>query len=99
MKAAVCVETGSPLVIEDIPVPEPRSGEVLVHNHACGVCHTDLHVMKGEVGFPLPGVLGHEISGIVAEVGAGVTTVAPGDRVVGSFIMPCGACEIGRAHV
>ena len=93
MKAAVCVETNAPLVIEDIPIPEPRAGEVLVHNHACGVCHTDLHVMKGEVGFPLPGVLGHEISGIVAEVGAGVTNVAPGDRVVGSFIMPCGACE------
>lgn len=93
MKAAVCVETGSPLVIEDIPIPEPRAGEVLVHNHACGVCHTDLHVMKGEVGFPLPGVLGHEISGVVAEVGAGVTHVRPGDRVVGSFIMPCGSCE------
>ena len=93
MKAAVCVETGSPLVIEDIPIPEPRAGEVLVHNHACGVCHTDLHVMKGEVGFPLPGVLGHEISGIVAQVGAGVTNVVPGDRVVGSFIMPCGRCE------
>lgn len=93
MRAAVCVETGSPLVIEDIPIPEPRAGEVLVHNHACGVCHTDLHVMKGEVGFPLPGVLGHEISGVVAEVGAGVTHVRPGDRVVGSFIMPCGSCE------
>lgn len=93
MKAAVCVRTNSPLVIEDIPVPEPRAGEVLVHNHACGVCHTDLHVMKAEVAFPLPGVLGHEISGIVAEVGAGVTNVRPGDRVVGSFIMPCGSCE------
>ena len=93
MKAAVCVEVGSPLVIEDIPVPEPRAGEVLVHNHACGVCHTDLHVLKGEVGFPLPGVLGHEISGIVAEVGAGVANVKPGDRVVGSFIMPWGSCE------
>ena len=93
MKAAVCIETGSPLQIEDIPIPRPRAGEVLVHNHACGVCHTDLHVMKGEVGFPLPGVLGHEISGVVAEVGAGVTNVRPGERVVGSFIMPCGHCE------
>ncbi|MFL0580679.1 zinc-binding dehydrogenase [Dietzia sp. 179-F 9C3 NHS] len=93
MKAAVCVETNSPLVIEDIPIPEPRDGEVLVHNTACGVCHTDLHVMKAEVAFPLPGVLGHEISGVVAEVGRGVTHVRPGDRVVGSFIMPCGACE------
>lgn len=93
MKAAVCVDTESPLVLEDIPIPEPREGEVLIHNTACGVCHTDLHVMKGEVGFPLPGVLGHEVSGVVAEVGRGVTAVRPGDRVVGSFIMPCGWCE------
>ena len=93
MKAAVCVDTRSPLVIEDIEVPEPRAGEVLIHNTACGVCHTDLHVMKGEVAFPLPGVLGHEVSGVVAEVGRGVTGIRPGDRVVGSFIMPCGWCE------
>lgn len=93
MKAALCVDTESPLVIADIPIPEPRAGEVLIHNHACGVCHTDLHVMKGEVNFPLPGVLGHEVSGIVAEVGPGVTNVRPGERVVGSFIMPCGWCE------
>lgn len=93
MKAAVCVGIDSPLQIEDIPIPQPRAGEVLIHTHACGVCHTDLHVMKGEVNFPLPGVLGHEVSGIVAEVGPGVTNVRPSDRVVGSFIMPCGWCE------
>ena len=58
MKAAVLSEVGGQLVIEDIPQPRPKAGEVLVKVAACGVCHTDLHVMKGEVKFPLPCVLG-----------------------------------------
>jgi S-(hydroxymethyl)glutathione dehydrogenase/alcohol dehydrogenase len=66
---------------------------VLVQVAACGVCHTDLHVMKGEVKFLLPCVLGHEISGVVAEVPADVKAVRPGDAVVCSFIMPCGVCH------
>lgn len=60
---------------------------------ACGVCHTDLHVIKGEVAFPRPAVLGHEVSGHVAEVGDGVLGFEVGDRVVCSFIMPCGTCR------
>lgn len=60
---------------------------------ACGVCHTDLHVIKGEVRFPVPCVLGHEISGVVEEVGPGVTGLQRGDAVVCSFIMPCGHCH------
>jgi len=92
MKAGILHQVGSPLVIEEIPEPMPRQGEVLVKIAACGVCHSDLHVMKGELGFPLPAVLGHEISGTVAAVGANVWHVAPGDRVVGTFIMACGRC-------
>lgn len=92
MKAAVFSQVGGNLRMEEIPRPQPRAGEVLVQVTACGVCHTDLHVMKGEVAFPLPCVLGHEISGIVAEVAPGVTTVKPGEPVVCSFIMPCGVC-------
>jgi len=92
MKAAVCTDTSSPLTLEDIPTPMPRSGEVLIRNAACGVCHTDLHVMKGEVAFPMPCVLGHEVSGTVEDIGAGVDNVKTGDRVVASFIMPCGWC-------
>ncbi len=57
---------------------------------ACGVCHTDLHVLKSEVKFPVPAVLGHEVSGVVEQTGEGVDNVAVGDRVVCSFIMPCG---------
>ncbi|MCW2786179.1 MAG: alcohol dehydrogenase [Marmoricola sp.] len=93
MKAAICTDTTSPLTVEDIPIPAPRTGEVLIRTAACGVCHTDLHVMKGEVAFPLPCVLGHEVSGVVEEVGPNVLNVKPGDRVVASFIMPCGWCS------
>ena len=64
----------------------------MVRVAACGVCHTDLHVMKGEVKFPTPAVLGHEISGIVESTGDGVENIKPGDAVVCAFIMPCGEC-------
>ena len=93
MRAAVLDAPGQPLRVETIPRPEPRDGEVLVRVHGCGVCHTDLHVMKGEVPFPTPCVLGHEIAGVVEEVGSGVRACAPGDRVVSAFIMPCGRCR------
>jgi succinate semialdehyde reductase (NADPH) len=99
MLAAVLDRPQSGLHIEEIPVPEPLAGEVLVKVTACGVCHTDLHVMKGEVAFPTPAVLGHEISGTVAALGPGVTGPAPGSAVACAFIMPCGRCPqcaIGR---
>src|SRR2546428_6822880 len=79
MRAAVLSALGGPLTIEDIPTPAPQAGEVLVRVAACGVCHTDLHVIKGEVQFPLPCVLGHEISGVVEAVAAGGQTPQPGD--------------------
>jgi S-(hydroxymethyl)glutathione dehydrogenase/alcohol dehydrogenase len=63
MKAVVLPAIGAPLVVEDIPVPQPRTGEVLIRVRACGVCHTDLHVVKGEVKFPVPAVLGYGVSG------------------------------------
>lgn len=97
MLAAVLPKSGSTLVIERLPVPRPRVGEVLVRVAACGVCHTDLHVIKGEVAFPTPAVLGHEISGTVVELGQGVDAPAVGTRVIGTFIMPCGACR--HCHV
>ncbi|WP_416564082.1 zinc-binding dehydrogenase [Nocardia testacea] len=93
MRAAVFHGTEPRLVIEDIPVPVPRRGEVLVRVTACGVCHTDLHVLRSEVKFPAPAVLGHEVSGVVEQLGEGVDTVAVGDNVVCSFIMPCGDCR------
>jgi succinate semialdehyde reductase (NADPH) len=93
MLAAVLPEPGASLQLEELPVPQPRRGEVLVRVAACGVCHTDLHVMKGEVAFPTPAVLGHEISGTVVEFGDAAAGLAVGTRVIGTFIMPCGECE------
>src|ERR1700675_2066465 len=99
MKAAVLEHAPGPIRIEEIPIPAPLEGEVLVKVHACGVCHTDLHVIKAEVAFPTPAVIGHEISGIVAALGPGVEGPAPGTAVACAFIMPCGRCglcAIGR---
>lgn len=93
MKAVVLAAVGAPLVVENIPVPEPRAGEVRLRVRACGVCHTDLHVVKGEVRFPVPAVLGHEVSGVVEAVGPGVRGVETGTPAVASFIMPCGRCR------
>ncbi len=92
MRAAVLPQVHASLAVEEIPTPTPKAGEVLVRVTACGVCHTDLHVIKGEVKFPTPAVLGHEISGTVAALGPGVTGLEEGTRVVCSFIMPCGTC-------
>lgn len=78
---------------ELLELDAPKHGEVLVEIAACGVCHTDLHVIKEEVNFPRPAVLGHEVSGVVVDVGDGVDHVETGDRVVASFIMPCGSCR------
>jgi succinate semialdehyde reductase (NADPH) len=92
VRAIVLPHVNASLTLEEIPRPRPLAGEVLIQVAACGVCHTDLHIIKGEVKFPMPAVLGHEISGTVADVGSGVVGLAEGTRVVSSFIMPCGRC-------
>ncbi len=79
--------------IEQLADPRPKLGEVAIDVRSCGACHTDLHVLKGELPFPTPTVLGHEVAGMISEVGPGVTGFEVGDRVVTSFIMPCGQCE------
>lgn len=94
MNAVILNEAPGGLHVERIPVPEPRDGEVLVKVNACGVCHTDLHVIKAEVAFPTPAVLGHEISGTVESLGPGVSGPPPGTNVVSAFIMPCGRCRL-----
>lgn len=91
--AFVLQAANEPLRPDEVTVETPQAEEVLIEIAACGVCHTDLHVIKNEVAFPKPAVLGHEVSGIVRKVGAGVSHVQPGDRVACSFIMPCGSCR------
>ena len=92
MKAAILYELNTPLKVEEIEIPRPAFKEVLVKVKAVGVCHTDLHPIKGDMPVPLPIVLGHEGAGIVEEIGEGVTTVKPGDHVI-MFPAPfCGSC-------
>ena len=92
MKAAVCYEFGKPLVVEDIEIDPPRTGEVKVRLAACAICYSDIHYMEGAWGGMLPAVYGHEAAGIVEEAGPGVTQAGRGDRVVVSLLRSCGRC-------
>ena len=95
MKAAVVREFGKPLTIEEVPIPRPGTGEVLVKVHACGVCGTDLHAASGDwPDKPKPPFIpGHEGVGHVAAVGPGVTHLREGDRVGVPWLhTACGHC-------
>ena len=97
MKAAVVRNFGQPLSIEELPIPTPGAGEVLVKMMATGVCHTDLHAADGD--WParprLPFIPGHEGAGVIAAVGAGVTELKEGDAVGIAWLHDaCGACEL-----
>jgi Zn-dependent alcohol dehydrogenase len=91
MRAVVMREPGS-AAVEEIDQPVPQTGEVLVKLVATGVCHTDKTMVSGGIAASVPLVLGHEGAGIVAAVGPGVTAVEPGDHVVLSIVVSCGAC-------
>ncbi|MFC1953171.1 Zn-dependent alcohol dehydrogenase [Chloroflexota bacterium] len=102
MKAAICYEFGKPLVIEDIDIDPPQGREVKVRIAATAICHSDIHVMKGEIQGRLPFVPGHESAGYVEEIGERVTSVKPGDPVVVSLLASCGDClfcNTGRPHI
>jgi S-(hydroxymethyl)glutathione dehydrogenase / alcohol dehydrogenase len=92
MKAAVCYEYNKPLVIEDLKIDPPKTGEVRVRIGATAICHSDVHARQGAWWEPLPVVLGHETAGWVEEVGQGVTRVKPGDAVTVSIIKSCRKC-------
>lgn len=81
-----------PLAIEEVELEGPGPGEVLVRVAFAGLCHSDLSVANGSRPRPVPMALGHEASGIVAEVGVGVDSFAPGDHVVFSYVPMCGGC-------
>ena len=105
MRALMLDAPGNPpgLSVVDIPTPRPEAGEALVRVAACGFCHHDRLVMAGVLRRGvMPGVvLGHEIAGTVEEVGAGVSRVQPGDRVVSLLTSVCGRCDrcqSGREH-
>ncbi|WP_068159571.1 NDMA-dependent alcohol dehydrogenase [Rhodococcus phenolicus] len=92
-KAAVLLETGRPFEIMELDLDGPGPGEVLIKYTAAGLCHSDLHLTDGDLPPRFPIVGGHEGSGIIEEVGPGVTKVEPGDHVVCSFIPNCGTCR------
>ncbi|MBV9660258.1 MAG: NDMA-dependent alcohol dehydrogenase [Acidimicrobiales bacterium] len=112
-KAAILWETHSKWSVEEIELDPPKAGEVLIKLAASGLCHSDEHLVTGDMilepamadalGFrQLPVIGGHEGAGEVVEVGAGVTTMSPGDHVVLSFIPACGrcpSCTIGQPHL
>jgi S-(hydroxymethyl)glutathione dehydrogenase/alcohol dehydrogenase len=90
--AALFRSPEEPLEIAEIDVDEPEAGEVVVRMAAVGLCGSDLHVVRGEWPRPRPMVLGHEGAGVVEAVGAGVESLAAGDRVVLSWAPSCGEC-------
>jgi S-(hydroxymethyl)glutathione dehydrogenase/alcohol dehydrogenase len=93
IRAAVLEEFGAPLAVQDVELAGPGPGEVLVRLLACGVCHTDLYTASGaDPSGYAPCVLGHEGCGTVEAIGEGVTSLAPGDRVVTLFSPQCGEC-------
>ena len=86
-------KAGEPAQLEEIILQEPGPGEVLVRLLASGICHTDLHYKQGNIGNDFPYLLGHEGSGIVEQVGPGVTAPQVGDYVVLAWRAPCGHCR------
>lgn len=93
MKAAVFREIGRPMEIEEVEISKPGPREVLLRVSAVGLCHSDLHVMEGDLPLPLPAILGHEAAGIVEQIGSDVKTVKVGDHIVVSLAFSCGHCE------
>jgi len=94
MKALVVKEFGGPLIMEDVPVPQPNANEVLIRVKACAVDQFDLTIRDGKFSTAkTPIILGHEIAGVVESVGANVDNFHPGDRVTSTLYLTCGRCR------
>ncbi len=93
IKAAVCQEFGTPLVVEDVELRAPIAGEVEVTLAACAICHSDISYIDGGWGGTLPAVYGHEAAGTVSAVGAGVSEYSIGDTVIATLMRACGTCS------
>src|SRR5215218_979612 len=91
-KAAILWEVGKDWSVEEVELDPTKEGEVLVKLAASGLCHSDEHLVTGDLPFELPIIGGHEGAGVVQEVGTGVSWLAPGDHVVFGFIPSCGRC-------
>ena len=93
MRAVVFTNPSEPVRVRDVDVDPPGHGEVAVTIEAAGVCHSDLHVRRGDWAMPAPLVMGHEGAGVIAQVGPGVSGLSEGDHVVLSWVAPCGQCR------
>lgn len=91
-RAAVLWGLNEEWKVEDVELDDPQPDEVLVRMSAAGLCHSDEHIVTGDIPMALPGVGGHEGAGVVEMVGDRVSSVKPGDHVVMSFIPSCGRC-------
>ncbi len=91
--------TQKPLRLEDVPVPEPAPGQIRIKVTACGVCHTDLHTVEGDLPLPkLPLIPGHEVVGVVDKLGDGVTRFSLGDKAGAVWLYrTCGTCKYCRS--
>lgn len=92
MRAAVLSEPGRPMTVREVQLREPEHSEILVRTASVGVCGTDLHFARGMFPYPTPTILGHEASGIIEQIGEGITRFQAGDRVLVCDQMPCGRC-------
>ena len=94
MKSVRLVEINQPLELQEIPIPQIGPSDVLVRVKAAGICHSDAHYRAGVSPVrPLPMTLGHEVSGLIEEVGSDVHHFQPGDRVCLHYLVSCGNCE------
>jgi propanol-preferring alcohol dehydrogenase len=104
MRAMLFYAPGQPLQLAELPVPLPGPGQVLLKVHTCGICHTDLHIVDGELGEPkLPLVLGHQIVGTIAQAGPGAKRFRDGERVgvpwLGATDGTCRYCRSGQENL
>lgn len=94
MKAIRLVQQGRPLEAHDVPIPQPCAHDVLIRVRAAGICHSDAHYRAGKSRVhPLPLTLGHEVAGVIEQIGRDVTGFQPGDRVCVHYLATCGTCE------
>ena len=102
MRAALFEGPGVDLRVVDVDIEDPRAGEVRVRVSHCGVCHSDLHFVEGQLPSPVPAILGHEAAGVVEQVGPGVDALAVGDKVILTLQPQCGRCYFcarGEVHL
>src|ERR1700679_964456 len=93
MKACVFTASAGPLQITDVPDPAAAPGEVVVRVRYCGICSSDLQAASSGTGVRAGTIMGHELAGTIAEIGAGVAGLRIGDPVVVMSYLACGSCE------